>query len=94
MGTDPVATWGLIIASIGALGVVIGGGTWRALGKIEGKIERYAERLQRHSDKIDEHDVAIVRINGLPRQIQDLEKHMASLSGKVDILLESMNVAR
>lgn len=76
-----IATASLILSVLLAAGAAAG--AWRTMGRIEGKVERYHDRLNRHSAKIDEHDVALIRINGLPRQIQRLEE-------KVDVLVEQV----
>jgi len=81
---DPIATWGLILSVLAAGGVFTAGGAWRTMGRIEGKVERYHDRLNRHSEKIDEHDLALVRVNGLPAQIQRLEDKVEKLTQAIE----------
>ena len=78
---DFVAIGGLTISAFLAAGCAAG--AWRTMGRIEGKVERYKDRLNRHSDKIDEHDAALIRINGLPRQIQRLEDKVDELVSQI-----------
>lgn len=78
---DVIAIVGLTVSVFLAAGCAAG--AWRTMGRIEGKVERYHDRLNRHSGKIDEHDAALVRINGLPLQIQQLEDKVDDLAVQV-----------
>ncbi len=66
------------------------GGIRRALGRVEGTIAPWAERLSRHSAKIHELDVALARLGNLPallmewrdeasREHQELQKNLERL---------------
>ena len=85
---DPIATWGLIIASITGAGSVFAMGAWRAIGRVEGKWDRVANRLDAHSDKIDEHDRVLAL---LPGKVDKVQQDLRDLQTAIDQLVSTVS---
>lgn len=65
-------------------------GIRRALGRVEGTIAPWADRLSRHSAKIHELDVALARLGNLPALLQEWREEAARDHEELQKNLERM----
>jgi len=84
--------WGMLAVIMGGFGAACG--AWRSMGKIEGMVGRFCERLDKHSKAIDAHEVKFVRLETMPERLSQLndrvDKGLSQLGGKIDDLNASI----
>ncbi len=81
---DYVLAIGSVISAFGLAGTAIAAaGAYRVLGRIEGTVGRYGERLQDHSD-------AIKGLVFLPKFVKEMEKDLESIKSDVASILDKL----
>lgn len=86
-----VKTLGAVIALVAAVGlptkILI------LVYEMKGTITPWAERLQKHSDKIDEHDIAIIRLPDTLREIRsDMKDHNFQVTSTVTAFTSALSL--
>ena len=81
---DYILAIGSIVSALGLAGTAIAAaGAYRVLGRIEGTVGRYGERLQEHSD-------AIKDLVFLPKFVREMETDLESIKTDVASILDKL----
>lgn len=79
-----IQSWGAVLSATGAF--VAGAGAWRTMGRIEGRVERWSDRLDKHSGAIKDHVVLFARLETLPEKFSLLSRQVELLREGIDRL--------
>jgi hypothetical protein len=85
-----IQQWGSLIGVLVA--AIAASGAWRVLGRIEGKVERYSDRLDDHSETLEAHEMMLVKLSLLPECIEELKTEIKDLKLHVDSIYDRIGV--